>query len=297
MNNIFLKIIFNFLKTIIVLMPHLAFAETAAPQSPHTFTGNVTLASEYRFRGISQTYKQPAIQGGFDYAHASGFYAGTWASNVNGSLTAGGPTYTNGNMEWDFYGGYKGKFSDDLGYDVGLLYYYYPGAEYNLPTRDKYNNTEIYGAISYKWFTFKYNYTLSDFFGTNTNTFGGFCGINRDTGTAYTATNAPDGCIGTDPGGSKGSGYADFTFAYEFADKWTVGAHIGRQIVRHYSLLNYTDYKVSVNKEFGGFNFGLAFITTDAKKPFYTGVKTSGGNVDSKVLSDNTLVLSVSKTF
>ena len=52
------------------------FAEEAAPTPVHTFTGNVTLASDYVFRGISQSQRQPAIQGGFDYSHASGLYAG-----------------------------------------------------------------------------------------------------------------------------------------------------------------------------------------------------------------------------
>src|SRR4051812_25230360 len=61
-----------------------AFAQTAdpaQPASPHTFTGNVAVATDYRFRGISQTFKQPAIQGGFDYSHSSGFYVGNWNSN------------------------------------------------------------------------------------------------------------------------------------------------------------------------------------------------------------------------
>ncbi|MDA0188827.1 MAG: TorF family putative porin, partial [Proteobacteria bacterium] len=58
-----------------------AFAQDAAPASPHSVTGNVTLASEYIYRGIGQTNREPAIQGGFDYAHSSGFYLGTWASS------------------------------------------------------------------------------------------------------------------------------------------------------------------------------------------------------------------------
>ncbi|HTL26710.1 MAG TPA: TorF family putative porin, partial [Burkholderiales bacterium] len=66
--------------------PALAFAQAApaaAPQSPHTLTGNVALVSSYRFRGIDQTFGKPALQGGVDYSHASGFYAGNWNSNVN----------------------------------------------------------------------------------------------------------------------------------------------------------------------------------------------------------------------
>src|SRR5256885_11108580 len=82
-----------------VLVPGLAAAQATAP-SP--LTGNATLISDYRFRGISQTFQEPAIQGGFDYAHASGLYAGNWNSNV--SQGAGFP---GGNIEMDFYGGFK----------------------------------------------------------------------------------------------------------------------------------------------------------------------------------------------
>src|SRR3954468_10934767 len=102
-----------------------------AADSPHTFTANVGLVSDYRFRGISQTFKEPAIQGGFDYSHSSGFYAGTWASNVYGNAnSAGGPVYAGASMEWDFYGGYKFEPMKDLTLDVGLLQYYYPNAQY-----------------------------------------------------------------------------------------------------------------------------------------------------------------------
>ena len=60
-----------------------ALSQTPAPPTPeHTFTANIGLFSEYIFRGISQTGGKPAVQGGFDYSHASGFYAGTWASNI-----------------------------------------------------------------------------------------------------------------------------------------------------------------------------------------------------------------------
>ena len=66
-------------------MPGIASAQQAAPaaeaKSPHTIAGNLTLITDYRFRGISQTFMKPAIQGGIDYSHASGFYLGNWNSN------------------------------------------------------------------------------------------------------------------------------------------------------------------------------------------------------------------------
>ena len=104
-------------------------AAPAAPATPeHTLTANVGLFSNYIFRGISQTGGKPALQGGFDYAHASGFYAGTWASNVSWLEDFG--VYSRSSLEWDFYGGYKSSFGDsDFFYDVGTLYYYYPGSK------------------------------------------------------------------------------------------------------------------------------------------------------------------------
>lgn len=127
-----------------------AFAQTAAPAAPaapaatpdHTFTGNLTVATDYRFRGLSQTFKGPAIQGGFDYSHSSGFYLGNWNSNVSNTQ------YNNGAaIEMDFYGGYKWELVKGVNADVGLLYYYYPGAEIQGTTK-KYNNGEIYFGVT-----------------------------------------------------------------------------------------------------------------------------------------------------
>lgn len=98
-------------------------------------SGNVTIATDYRFRGISQTDRDPAIQGGFDYAHESGLYAGTWMSNV----AFGGST------EWDIYAGYAADFNEDVSYDVGYLYYLYSSDDSD-PDLDY---VELYGSVSF----------------------------------------------------------------------------------------------------------------------------------------------------
>src|SRR5512141_1314423 len=100
-------------------------AEPAKPEPDFTFTGNVGLYSQYVFRGISQTNEKPAVQGGFDLGHKSGFYVGTWASNI--SWLSDAVPSVSASMEWDMYGGYKGSLPADFGYDLGALYYYYPG--------------------------------------------------------------------------------------------------------------------------------------------------------------------------
>ena len=113
------------------LVPTAGLAQTTAAPAPpapdYTLTANVGLFSEYIFRGISQTAGKPAVQGGFDWGHSSGFYLGTWASNISWLEDFG--AYTRSSLEWDFYGGYKGNFpgSDDWTYDLGTIYYYYPG--------------------------------------------------------------------------------------------------------------------------------------------------------------------------
>jgi len=127
----------------------------AAQESPHSVSGNMGIFSDYRFRGISQTYLQPAIQGGIDYSHKSGFYVGNWNSNVSGL------EYTDGSIEMDFYGGFRFD-AGPVGLDFGALQYYYPGAKAGGV---KYDTTEIYGKASWKWLYAKYSVTTGDWFG------------------------------------------------------------------------------------------------------------------------------------
>ena len=89
-------------------------------------SANVALVSDYRFRGISQTGTDAAVQGGFDASWEPGFYLGTWASSVDfGSDNATGSF---GTMEIDYYAGWAGPVGDtDFGIDVGYTYYQYPG--------------------------------------------------------------------------------------------------------------------------------------------------------------------------
>ena len=141
---------------------------TPTPPTPeHNFTGNVGLFSQYIFRGLTQTDRDPALQGGFDYAHKSGFYAGTWASNISW-LRDGAPVpayRSGGSLEWDFYGGWKPTFGD-FTLDLGTLYYWYPGdastAAAGAPGNPKANTWEIYVGGGWKWLTAKYWYSIDD---------------------------------------------------------------------------------------------------------------------------------------
>ena len=101
-----------------------AHAEEAAPES--TIAYNVGVATDYRYRGISQSQKEFAVSAGADYTNnVNGFYAGTWISSIKWIKTA---TYGgNAAAEWDIYGGKRGEIGGGFTYDVGGLYYYYPG--------------------------------------------------------------------------------------------------------------------------------------------------------------------------
>lgn len=100
--------------------PALAQEEEEAA-SPVTVTGNVTLVSDYRFRGVSLSGGDPAIQGAVTATHDSGFYVGVWASSID---DFGTDFY--GDVEVDVFGGWSGYVSEGIGLDVGLLYYAYP---------------------------------------------------------------------------------------------------------------------------------------------------------------------------
>ena len=250
-----------------------AQAQQAAP-APSPLTGNITLASEYRFRGIDQTYGKPAIQGGFDYSHASGVYLGNWNSNV--SQGAGFP---GGNIEMDFYGGWKKAFGD-LGFDVGAIYYFYPGtdsgpglvgAPFNNRTgavhTGKVDNKEVYVGATWKWLSAKFFYSLGDYF------------------------SAPD---------TKHSNYLDLAANYDLGSGWGVVAHYGHLNFKNLDNASYSDWKLGVTKDLSGWVLGAAYVGTNAKgdcgsAEFYCFLNTSG--TEARDAGRNTVVLSVSKTF
>lgn len=108
-----------------------AFAQEEE-SSPITVSGSAALVSDYRFRGVSMTDKEMAVQAGVTVAHESGFYVGTWGSNL-----AGWGTFAGSNMELDIIGGYKTEVGG-VGIDVGLTWYMYPGGLDNTDFAEPY---------------------------------------------------------------------------------------------------------------------------------------------------------------
>jgi len=108
-----------------VLSAAIALASLAgvAVEAQADISANAALVSDYRFRGISQSNKNPAIQGGFDYAFENGFYLGTWGSTVDFDSTED----FNGSLELDVYGGWGTEVGANSNIDIGYIYYAYPG--------------------------------------------------------------------------------------------------------------------------------------------------------------------------
>ena len=258
-----------------------------AEPSEHTLTGNIGFFSQYIFRGLTQTDRGPALQGGFDYAHSSGLYAGTWASNI--SFLRDANAYTKGgSLEWDFYGGYKMNFLEDFFFDVGALYYYYEGtanpafaAPYS--TTPKANTLELYGALGWKWVSAKFSYSVLD------KTFA----VKDSDGTYYVdvTANAPIG-------------------EWVGLEGLTLLAHVGLQQfsgrdlrnaggVSNNSLYSYRDYKIGLSYGLPlGFTLGAYYTDTfGLNKAGYGGVNDNPAGPYPRNIGKGTGTVFLQKTF
>lgn len=159
----------------------LAAIPAVAQAQDSSLSYNVGVVSDYRYRGISQSRLEPALQGGIDYADKSGFYVGAWGSTIKWIKDAGG----NANVEVDLYGGYKGA-AGDVSYDVGFLRYEYPRNNLSVSA----NTNEVYGAVSYGPATLKYSHAISNLFGfaDSKNSYYVDLSANFDLGSGYTLT-------------------------------------------------------------------------------------------------------------
>ena len=210
-----------------VLMSTLAasgavMAQAKAPEPDYTLSYNVGVVTDYRYRGISQTRLKPALQGGVDFAHKSGFYLGTWASSIKWIKDAGGGA----RAEIDVYGGYKFE-AGPVGMDVGVLTYNYPGHDLAVSP----NTQEIYVAGTWGPATLKYSHAVSNLFGFDD---------------------------------SKNSYYVDLSATFDMGNGFSLVPHVGYQRVHNYKPFSYTDYSVTLNKDFGnGFSGSVALVGTD----------------------------------
>ncbi len=208
-----------------------AQAQDAAPtvKPEHEVSFNAALASDYRYRGISQTRLQPALQGGADYVNnPTGLYAGAWASTIKWTKDAGG----GGSVEVDLYAGKRGALTSDISYDVGVLTYVYPSNGLAVSA----NTTEIYSQLNYGPAYVKYSHSTTNLFGF---------------------------------ANSKNSSYLDIGANIEIDSGLVLNLHAGRQQVKNNGVSNYTDWKIGVTKDFGVLSASLAVIGTNAGEVAY----------------------------
>lgn len=200
-------------------------------------SGTLALTSDYLFRGLSQTDQEPALQGGIEYAHDSGLYAGVWGSNVSWlSDYSSASLPISNSLELDGYIGWRGNVSESLKLDGGVYTYYYPGDYPDGFVRPY--TTEVFLGASFGPVSLKYWHAVTNLFGF---------------------------------ADSDGSGYLDANVNYEFSPGWVLNAHAGRQRVKRTSAASYSDWKLGVTRNFdGGWSLAIAYADTNAQRSVYT---------------------------
>ena len=219
-----------FMYTAVALITLAPMISRAQGESPHEFSANVAISTDYRFRGITQTSHDPAISGGFDYANSTyGFYAGVWASNLDFNLPDPDPA----DLEMDFYGGFSGEFGGGTGWDIGGLYYAYPGSDTGAGVAD-YDYFEIYGSLSHEFD----NFSVTG-------------------GLAY----SPDYFFESD----------DFLYVYgdvgiSLPHDFSLSGHVGHSGIddnAQFGTPDYLDWSIGISRDWGPFTFDLSYVDTD----------------------------------
>lgn len=243
-------------------------AAAAAPASP--FTTTMTLVSQYVTRGVRQTYRKPAIQGSFDYAHPSGFFAGTWMSNVSSKVI------DNATVEWDLYTGY-GTELGPFQVSTMFLYYYYPGAHTSDATkRTSYDFGELVPSVTWKFLTVKYWLTVTeDYFGYNSDTLGGPPGRH-----------------------SRWSGYVDVIGNFDLPWGLKGQLHYGYQGVQNFSESEFQDLKIGLTKSLpGGWTLGAAYTKGFDKHDYYKNFSNTEAGAPTSNPLIGTFIASIGRTF
>lgn len=229
----------NLLKAAVAAALMAGFGSTQAlAADDFAIAGNVALVSDYRFRGISQSDEDPAIQGGFDVGFEPGFYLGTWGSSID--FGGGNDTGSFSTLELDYYGGWRGPIGDsDFGIDVGYAYYDYPGDTVD----PKGDYQEVYLKGSWKGIVLGVNYS-DDYYAKT--------GEAWYYGADYSYNFIEELALGLHAGYSDFENDQDATFLSNDAD-------------------SYTDYSVSLTYTWAGVGFSVAYVGTDLDEDDYYG--------------------------
>jgi uncharacterized protein (TIGR02001 family) len=220
-----------------------ALADDAAPPAAITINGTATVVTDYRFRGLSQTNKNFAVQGSLTATHASGFYVSAWGSSID-DYVAGGS-----DQEIDLIGGYKHTFSGTT-VDVGVLYYFYPGSQQaaQLVGGPKLNSdfAEPYVAVSH--------------------TFGPVTG-------KLTANYAPKQKALAFAHSKDDNLYGAVDLSAAIPNTgFGLSAHLGHNFERSFLSVGrrYTDWGAGVSYTYKAITFGVSYVDTNLPKGFFT---------------------------
>ncbi len=203
-------------------------------------SGNVGLASNYVFRGVSLSNDQAAISGGVDYAHGDGVYVGTWVSNIDDGTT--------GTTELDLYAGFAGE-AGDFGYDIGYIQYMYPEDAAGLS-----DYGEVYGSVSYSALEVGFAYTVN----SQTNAFSDQSGD----------TKIPVAFV-------EGDVYFYLSAGTDLSEDWALSATVGSYTFEDDGILgadfDYLHGQIDLSKsagDMGDFTFSLSITDADETHAF-----------------------------
>lgn len=239
-----------------------AHAADAAADSPLTTT--LSVSSQYISRGIRQTWGKPAALAEIDYAHPSGWSAGTLVTNVSDRFIE------NGTVEWDLYGGYSGT-AGPLGWSATVYWYKYPGARISA-TDTAFDYGELSAGISWKSLYARYNYTYShDFFGIQN---------------------------------ARGTGYLDVGADHPLTEKLTLNLHAGdgRVAGSGNDIWNWRDIKAGLTRQLEdgwtvSLNYTRAIGATGVYDRYSTGVPRADGRLAVSNVAHRAVVVSLTRKF
>ncbi|MFA7277110.1 MAG: TorF family putative porin [Pseudobdellovibrionaceae bacterium] len=203
-----------------------AFADGSTPLLGGDLTGNVALTTEYVFRGITQSNEEPTVQGGLDWSEAStGLYLGTWGSGVD---------FNDATTEFDFYGGVSGNI-DGITWDLGAIYYFYPGADDSL----NYDFWELAAAAGYDFDVMSASVSINyspDYFASSGDSY--YAALNAEAPLPY-----------------------DLKLTGSVAKQWiedNTAFGVGK---------DYMDWSLGLGYSFEGFDVSLKYIDTNLDEP------------------------------
>ncbi|MCA0370603.1 MAG: TorF family putative porin [Proteobacteria bacterium] len=263
----------------------------AAKTKPFYLTGSLAFTTDYLFRGQTQTFGRPAVQGALEASlyEKNTPLVGVWASNISST------EFSNSDgLEFDAYFGYKHEFTSDLSAKILAYWYLYPGAKSNPATidpnanlgflggdvrNDNYNAMELIPSVSWKWFTATFAYSVTDKSGIN----GNF---------------APGWQLNPN-GNSRGSWYLEGAGRFPLFDSGVaLNVVYGYQKVHHYSKLSYSNYGASLDwttpDDWYALNLKVGVSSTDNDDKYYT---VTNGQGDRKDIGRTVGYFTITKSF